>query len=220
MRKNVLYLLPVLLLVQGSCATVFDASPTEIITDYSAEKGSGDFHFYYYGEPVWQWSFPQGGYTGVDFDPTDNLGDTWSNSYEVVYVESLWNYGPDSQYYTTLYICADDGGIPDYDNILYSYGPFDPWVIGEWYYVSVDPPVPFYGGEVFWVLFSVEPENGRPISDGDGNSGHSWFSTTGFDWELVMFEGGVDWAQGVFADELEIENVATESFGGIKVMYQ
>jgi hypothetical protein len=165
-----------------------------------------------------QWTFPQGGYTGVDFDPMDNLGDTWSNSYEVVYVDSYWNYDPDGDYDTILYICADDGGVPDFDNPLYSYGPYVPyWSDSLW----VDPPVPFYGGEICWVLFYVEPEIGHPISDGDGNSGHSWFCThDGYDWELMMAEGGVDWAHDVYADALEIENIATESFGGIKALYR
>jgi hypothetical protein len=196
----------------------FSTSPSGIITDGSAGKGTGDFHFYYYGELMWQWTFPQGGYTGVNFDPMDNLGDIWPNSYEVTYVDSYWNYDPDGDYETTLYICADDGGVPDYDNILYSYGPFDPWAFGESH--EVNPPVPFYGREICWVLFSIERENGHPIPDGDGNSGHSWYSTTGYDWELMMAEGGVDWAHDVYADELEIENVATESFGGIKVLYR
>ncbi len=35
-----------------------------------------------------------------------------------------------------------------------------------------------------------------------------------------MDEGGADWEHGVYANELEIENIATESFGGIKVLYQ
>jgi hypothetical protein len=36
----------------------------------------------------------------------------------------------------------------------------------------------------------------------------------------MMDEGGVDWVQGVYANALEVENVATESFGGIKILYQ
>jgi hypothetical protein len=219
MGEKVLLLLVILITVQESCAAVFDGRPLSATADGPAEVGSGDFHFYYYGDPTWQWTFPNGGYTGVNFDPTDNLGDDWSNSYEVVYVDSLWNYDPDGEYETVIYVCADDGGVPDFDNPLYSYGPYelswDPWDSR-----LIDPPVPFNGGEVFWVLFYVEPENGRPISDGDGNSGHSWFSPDGYDWGLFDGYGGADWAQGVFANELEIENVGTESFGGIKVMYR
>ncbi len=132
MRKHVFHLLPVLVMVQGSYAAVFGAPPTEIITDDSAEIGSGDFHFYYYGDPVWQWTIPNGGYTGVDFDPTDNLGDTWPNSYEVVYVDSLWGYDPDGDYETTLYICPDDGGMPDFDHPRYTYGPYIPDYYAAW----------------------------------------------------------------------------------------
>jgi hypothetical protein len=221
MGGKVLLLLVILITVQLSCAAVFDGRPLSAAAERPAEIGSGDFHFYYYGAATWQWTFPEGGYTGVNFDPTDNLGDDWSNSYEVVYVDSLWNYDPTEDYDTILYICADDGGAPDFDNPLYSYGPFCvPWVNGEWDSVYIDPPLPFYGGGVFWVLFYVEPEHGRPISDADGNSGHSWFSHDGYGWELFDGYGGADWLQGVYANELEIENVATESFGGIKALYR
>jgi hypothetical protein len=123
MRKNVLHLLAVLIMVQGAYAAVFSTAPAEIVTDCSAGKGTGDFQFYYYGEIMWQWTFPQGGYTGVNFDPTDNLGDTWPNSYEVTYVDSLWNPDPDGDYATILYICPDVGGVPGFDSSLYSYGP-------------------------------------------------------------------------------------------------
>lgn len=214
----VLLLSIILIAVQPGCAAVFDGRPLSAAADRTAEVGSGDFHFYYYGTPAWQLTFPEGGYTGVNFDPTDNLGDTWSNSYEVVYVDSSWNC-PYGDYVTTLYVCADDGGVPDFDNPLYSYGPYTPsW--DPWDSLQIDPPLPFYGGEVFWVLFHVEPEHGHPISDGDGNSGHSWYSPDGYDWELFDGYGGVDWVQGTYADELEIENVATESFGGIKALYR
>jgi hypothetical protein len=221
MGKNVLRLLLILITAQSSYAAVFDGRPLSATVNRPAEVGSGDFHFYYYGAATWQWTFPEGGYTGVNFDPTDNLGDDWSNSYEVVYVDSLWNYDADGDYETTLYICANKGGVPDFDNPLYSYGPFCvPWVNGEWDSVYIDPPLPFYGGEIFWVLFSIAPENGRPITDGDGNSGHSWYSPDGYDWVLFDGYGGADWVQGVFADGLEVENVATESFGVIKVLYR
>ena len=51
--KSVLILLTFLPTIQGSYAAVFGASPTEIKKDRSAERGSGDFHFYYYGDPIW-----------------------------------------------------------------------------------------------------------------------------------------------------------------------
>jgi hypothetical protein len=43
----------------------------------------GTYHFYYYGTPTWQWTFPSGGYLAVDFDPEDNLGDITNEPYKI-----------------------------------------------------------------------------------------------------------------------------------------
>jgi hypothetical protein len=160
----------------------------------------GTFHFYYYGTPTWQWTYPLGGYTGVDFDPEDNYGDTTTEPYEVTYVDSLWNYDPDGSYNTVLYICEDDSGVPDFDNPLYESDPYEPDYYPDWDEHGVSPPVQFNGGDICWVVFSVPADDGHPISDGDGNSGHSWISVDGYDWELMTDQGGVDWCVEVYAE--------------------
>lgn len=221
MRTSILFVVVGLLVASGAFAAMFNDNLTATAEPGNSPIGSGDFHFYYYGSPVWQWTFPSGGFTGVDFDPTDNMGDTYGGSFEVVYVDSMWNYQPpDIAYYTTLYICPADGDVPDFDNPLYTYGPYEPVYYSSWDSQQIDPPVQFGGGEIFWVVFAVEAENGHPISDGDGNSGHSWASADGYTWELQESPDSVDWSQGVYANEVEVENIATDSFGGIKALYR
>jgi hypothetical protein len=220
MRTCILFVVVGLLVASSAFAAMFNDNLTATAESGNSPIGSGDFHFYYYGEPTWQWTIPSGGFTGVDFDPTDNMGDTHGGSYEVVYVDSLWNYVPDIPYDTTLYICPDDAGLPDFDNPLYTYGPYEPDYYAAWDSQEIDPPIQFGGGEIFWVLYAIDPEYGHPISDADGNSGHSWLSIDGIDWELMMDQGGIDWCQGVYANEVEVENIATESFGGIKALYK
>jgi hypothetical protein len=160
----------------------------------------GTYNFYYYGSPTWQWTFPAGGYTGVDFDPTDNEGDTTTGPYEVTYVDSLWCYDPDDSYDVVLYICEDDNGIPDIDNPLYESNPYEPDYYSSWDEHQVSPPVQFYGGEICWVVFWLTPEYAHPVSDGDGNSGHSWVSSDGYEWELMESTEEVDWCIGVYAE--------------------
>jgi hypothetical protein len=194
------YLL-VLIFVLGA-STAFGILPFNMSVDGRATPepfpSDGTYHFYYYGDPTWAWIFPEGGYTGVDFDPTDNLGDTTSDPYWVTYVDSLWN--PDSSYNVVLYICADDGGLPDFDNPLYESDPYEPDYYGDWDEHEISPPVQFDGGDICWVVFAFPGGYYAPISDGDGNSGHSWLSTDGYDCELMESEGGVDWCIGVYAE--------------------
>jgi hypothetical protein len=160
----------------------------------------GTYHFYYYGSPMWQWTFPSGGYTAVDFDPTDNAGDETTEPYEVTYVDSLWNYDPGGSYDVILYICEDDNGVPDIDNPLYESNPYEPDYYSSWDEHQISPPVQFYGGDICWVVFSLEDDNDHPISDGNGNSGHSWVSSDGYDWELMESPDAVDWCIGVYAE--------------------
>ncbi len=174
--------------------------PIENVGIPDAFRSDGTYNFYYYGEPTWYWTYPSGSYTGVNFDPADNYGDTTSDPYFVTYVDSLWNSDTVDSYQITLYICADDGGLPDFDNPLYESDPYEPDYYSDWDEHGISPPVEFNSGEICWVVFSVPPEVGHPISDGDGNSGHSWISSDGYDWELMEAQGGVDWCIEVYAE--------------------
>jgi hypothetical protein len=166
----------------------------------NAKRSDGTYNFYYYGSPVWQWAPDYYNYTGVNFDPTDNEGDITDSPYEVTYVDSLWNYDPDGAYDVTLYICDDAGGVPDLDNPRYEYGPYEPQYYSNWDMHEVTPPVQFNGGQICWVVFDVSDPDCHPITDGDGNSGHSWLSADGYTWELMAEVGGVDWNIGIYAE--------------------
>jgi hypothetical protein len=196
------YLTVIVFLVGASAvfAIIPIKAPVEAGAAVDGFRSDGTYNFYYYGTPAWQWTFPAGGYTGVDFDPEDNEGDTTSNPYEVTYVDSLWNYEPDGSYNVVLYICEDDNGEPDFDNPLYESDPYEPDYYSDWDEHEVSPPVQFNGGEICWVVFSVPSQDGHPISDNDGNSGHSWISSDGYDWELMDAQGGVDWCVEVYAE--------------------
>jgi len=190
-------------LLLGSTAAFAFLPFSEPVEDGAAGvsfRSDGTYHFYYYGEPAWQWTFANDGYVGVNFDPTDNEGDTTTQPYEVTYVDSLWNYEPDGSYSVALYICEDDGGLPDFDNPLYESDPYEPDYYSDWDEHEVSPPVQFDGGDICWVLFSVPANSGHPISDNNGNSGHSWISSDGYDWELMEDQGGVDWCIEVYAE--------------------
>jgi hypothetical protein len=219
MRTSILFVIVGLLVATAASAAMFNDNLTATVEPGNSPIGSGDFHFYYYGEPIWQWTIPNGGYTAVNFDPTDNMGDTTSGSYEVVYVDSLWNYDPETAYDTTLYICPDDGGAPDFANPLFTYGPYEPAYYLTWDSQAIDPPVYFDGGTICWVVFEVFPSYGHPISDADGNSGHSWLGD-GASWELMMDQGGIDWEQGIYANHVEVESIDTTSYGNIKALYR
>jgi hypothetical protein len=169
-------------------------------TAANVPRSDGTYNFYYYGSPTWQWAPDYYNYTGVNFDPTDNEGDTTYSPYEVTYVDSLWNYDPDGAYDVTLYICDDVDGVPDLDNPRYEYGPYEPQYYSTWDMHAVTPPVQFNGGQICWVVFDVSHPDCHPITDGDGNSGHSWLSGDGYTWELMAEEEGVDWCIGVYAE--------------------
>jgi hypothetical protein len=115
----------------------------------------------------------------------------------------LWNYDADGPYEVTLYICADDGGYPYFDNPRYESGPYEPDYYYDWDEHEVLPAVQFNGGDICWVIFSVPEDDGRPISDSDGNSGHSWISDDGDYWQLMDGGGDVDWCIGVYAEPSE-----------------
>jgi hypothetical protein len=163
-------------------------------------RSDGTYHFYYYGSAHWQWPFDEDTYVAVNFDPADNEGDVTGDAYAVTYVDSLWNYDPDDDYEVTLYICNDVEGLPDLENPRYESGPYIPDYYSSWDQHRVPDPVNFNGGAVSWVVFLVPYPYGHPISDGDGNSGHSWISDDGETWELMEEEGGVDWVFGVYAE--------------------
>lgn len=220
MRTSIFLVVGLFVVATAASAAMFSDSVTATADPGDPLPGTGTWQFYYYGEIQWQWTLPGGGFTGVNFDPNDNMGDTTSDAYEVAYVDSYWNYDPDGDYETTLYICPDDGGVPDFDNPYYTYGPFVPVFYGSQDSHEVVPPVPFGAGAICWTLFSVVPEEGHPISDGDGNSGHSWISQDGYSWELMMDQGGVDWGIDVYADPTDDTVVETNSYGGIKALYQ
>jgi len=204
----------------AASAAMFSDSVTATADPGNPLPGSGTYHFYYYGDIAWQWTLYNGGFIGVDFDPNDNMGDTTPAAYEIAYVDSYWNYDPDGDYDTTLYICPDNGGVPDFDNPYYTDGPFVPAYYGTQDSHEVSPAVPFGAGYISWVLFSVVANEGHPISDDDGNSGHSWLSADGYTWELMEDQGGCDWGIDVYADDTDDEAIETNSYGGIKVLYQ
>jgi len=160
----------------------------------------GTYHFYYYGTPMWQWTFPDEGYIGVNFDATDNYGDMTTDPYQVTYVDSFWDEGPYGPYEITLYICSDDDGVPDFDDPLYESTPYVPEIYPDWDEHEVSPPVGFNAGEICWVVFSFPGIDDHPISDGDGNSGHSWISEDGYVWELMESPEAVDWCIEVYAE--------------------
>jgi hypothetical protein len=174
--------------------------PVENAAAADAFRSDGTYDFYYHGEPMWSWAFSSDAYVGVNFDPMDNEGDTTSGSYDVTYVDSLWDYGYYVPYQVTLYVCADDGGVPDFDNPLYESDAYEPEYYSDWDEHEFSPPIEFNGGEICWVIFAVPEDDGRPISDGDGNSGHSWISGDGYYWELTEYEGGIDWCIEVYAE--------------------
>jgi len=175
--------------------------PLDEGSEPDVSKSDGTYHFYYYSNPQWQWTFDDGGYTGVNFDPTDNEGDTTDSAYKVTYVDSSWYFNDmEGPYDITLYICEDVEGAPDLDSPRYEYGPYEPEYYSDWDEHEVSPPVQFNVGDICWVVFSIPAEYGHPISDNDGNSGHSWISADGYDWELMEEQVGVDWCIEVYAE--------------------
>ena len=185
-------------------AAAFGFMPINAPLEEGIEMGSlrsdGTYHFYYHGDPAWYWPFGDFSYTAVNFDPMDNYGDTTSDAYEVTHVDSLWYENTDGPYYITLYICNDNGGVPDFDNPRYVSDPYEPEYYSTWDEHEISPPVQFNGGNICWVVFSFTPEEGYPISDGDGNSGHSWISSDGYSWELMDSTEAVDWNICVYAE--------------------
>jgi|GEM_PF-1749788 len=188
-----------LLIAAAASAILPVTAPVGGFTGVDAFRSDGTYHFYYYGDPQWQWTLDDD-YTGVDFDPTDNEGDLTGSPYKVTYVDSMWNYDPDGDYEVTLYICDDVDGVPDLDNPLYEFGPYVPEYYGSWDEHEVSPPVQFNGGEICWVVFDIMDPDCHPISDGDGNSGHSWISGDGLSWDLMEQQGGADWVISVYAE--------------------
>jgi hypothetical protein len=83
---------------------------------------------------------------------------------------------------------------------LYESDPYEPDYYEDWDEHEVSPPLEFNSGDICWVVFSVPAEYGHPTSDDDGNSGHSWVSLDGYDWELMEDQGGVDWCIEVYAE--------------------
>ena len=220
MRTSIFLVVGLFVVATVASAAMFSDSVTATADPGDPLPGSGTYNFYYYGDTQWYWTIPGGGFTGVNFDPNDNAGDTTSDAYEVAYVDSFWNFAEEGAYETTLYICPDDGGVPDFDNPYYTYGPFEPVYFTSQDSQEITPPVPFGAGAICWVLFSIEPSVGHPISDGDGNSGHSWLSEDGYSWELMESPEQVDWAVDVYADDTDDTFVDTSSYGGIKALYQ
>jgi hypothetical protein len=163
-------------------------------------RSGGTYHFYYYDEPTYYFIFGNDTYVAVNFDPTDNFGDTTADAYVITYVDSSWYCDYGETYDVALYICNDVEGLPDLSNPRYESGPFEPDYYPNWTEYEISPPVHFNGGAVCWVVFLVPYPDGHPISDGDGNSGHSWVSDDGETWELETGVGGVDWYFGVYAE--------------------
>lgn len=234
MRTSIFLVVGLFVVATMASAAMFAGNITSAATGDDPTESSGTFEFYYCGSSQWIWAFYNGGYTGVDIDPTngdeEGFFDGTTNGYEVTFVDSTWGSCDEGSYETRLLICADTGGIPDFDNPLYDTGYYEPSTSG-WDAQEVDPPVMFLGGEVCWVIYWVQEDanphwvdpdgipGGHPGSDGDGNSGHSWASfDDGASWELILEEGGVDWLVKVFAEP--IESIDTESLGHIKSLYQ
>ena len=196
------YVTVIVFLVGASAASGIMAlnAPVEAGAADGTFRSDGTYHFYYYDDPYWYWPFDEDTYVAVNFDPMDNEGDVTGDAYAITYVDSLWYYDPDNDYEIVLYICNDVEGVPDLENPRYESSPYVPDYYSSWDEHEVPEPVNFNGGAVSWVVFLVPYPDGHPVSDGDGNSGHSWISNDGETWELMEEEGGVDWHIGVYAE--------------------
>lgn len=234
MRTSIFLVVGLFVVATMASAAMFAGNITSAATDDGPTESSGTFEFYYHGAPQWQWIFFNGGYAATNFDPANSddegLGDSTTNGYEVTYVDSRWDPCGEGEYTTRLRICADDGGVPDFDNPLYDTGDYVPATSGM-DEQEIDPPVMFLGGEICWTVYDVilddafeEPwdgiPGGHPVSDGDGGTGHSWQSGDGYTWELMSGSttGEVDFLHKLFGEP--VESVETSSFGHIKSYYQ
>jgi hypothetical protein len=180
--------------------------------------GSGDYDMYYCGTVTYYWDF-----TGVDFylavyyDPADNLGDTFDVPYTIVEVDSLWYGTSDGSY--DIYICPVSGGFPDMGNPYQTGTISDTSLYPNYASYEVTPPIHMAPDSLFYVVIVATYGVDEPMTDGDGNSGHSLYSTdAGASWDMA-FTGveDVDFMWHCYCNDNSA--VTSDSLGHVKALF-
>jgi hypothetical protein len=217
---SVLVLLVVALPVFAGQITPYNLSSTIPTTPF---PGSGDYDMFYCGTTTYYWDFTGADcYLAVYFDPADNLGDTFSVPFTIVEVDSLWYGTSDGDYPIT--ICPESGGFPDMGNPYHTGTISDPAIYPTYASYEVTPPVhldadtPFYVVIVATMGVSETETVDEPMTDGDGNSGHSLYSWDGAAWDMA-FTGveDVDFMWHCFANDASA--VQSNSLGHVKALF-
>ncbi len=224
MRKFSIFLVAVILVV-ALAATADQMKPTKLSSSATSHPfpGTGDVEMYYNGEPMYYWTMYIEHLIAQNFDPDDAyiFGWEFDFNYEIAEFDSMWYDPGAADGSADFWICPDDSGVPDMS---------DPWVEGTlnysgvyypaYYEYDIDVPVCVSAYTISWVIVEINAYTDYCISDGDGNSGHSWASTDGgATWDFA-FSTLVDMVWSAWADECD-DPVAVQntSLGSVKALF-
>jgi len=214
---SVLVLLVVALPVFAGQITPYNLSSTIPTTPF---PGSGDYDMYYCGTATYYWDFSGVDfYLAVYFDPADGagIGDEFSVPFTIVEVDSMWYGTSDGSY--DIYICPESGGFPDLGDPYHTGTISDSTLYPSYASYEVTPPVHLGADTPFYVVIVATMGVDEPLTDGDGNSGHSLYSTDeGGSWDM-SFVGteDVDFMWHAFCnDNTAVQN---NSLGHVKALF-
>jgi hypothetical protein len=228
MRTSIFLVVGLLVVATAASAAMFSDGPVASTPGDDPDDARANYAlFYHEGMSGWAsvWTFSADAYAGTYFDPLDNLGSDIHEAFQITKIVSAWHNDSGGELEVNVYVCADDGGQPDFSSPLATFPLTIPDTSPYWdsFDTIVDPPVPFNCGELFWVTTDVWAENPHPCSDTEDEMDdsdpqyHSYTSTDGFLWELF----GKDWKHTVYAETGESTNsVVPASFGNIKAHYE
>jgi len=224
MRKFSIFLVAIFLVV-AVAATADQMKPTKLSSSATSHPfpGTGDVEMYYNGEPISYWTMFIEHLIAVNYDPDDayTFGWEFDHDYEIVELDTMWfdpdDYTPDGS--AAFWICPDDGGVPDMS---------DPWVDGTIDYsgsyypgyaeTEIENPVCVSSFTISWVIVEINAYLDFPISDDDGNSGHSWGSSDGGSTWDFAFDPLIDFVWSAWADECD-SAVQSSSLGSVKALF-
>jgi len=88
-----------------------------------------------------------------------------------------------------------------------------------YYEYDIDDPACVPALTISWLVVEINAYADYPLSDGDGNSGHSWYSIDGGSTWDFAFSVLVDMVWSAWADECVSESVTSTSLGCVKALF-
>jgi len=223
MGKLPIFLVALILVVTLS-ATADQMKPTKLSSSSASHPfpGSGDVEMYYYGDPMDYSTMYIPHLLAVNYDPDDAYPFGWEfdHDYEIVEIDTMWYNPGGADGSAAFWICPDDGGKPNLSN---------PWIDGTlnyagvyypaYYEYDIDVPVCVPAFTISWLVVEVNAFSDYPMNDGDGNSGHSWYSIDGgTTWHLAFSSELIDFVWSAWANQCE-SAVQTTSLGSVKALF-